>query len=137
MDLEGRISFQNVTVDGYHKLPGGGVDSGESIEDAVKREVLEEVGCEMKLGELIGVVIEYKDKLDIIQISYCYFGNVIGEVTEPKYEKDELEKGFVPEWTTIDSAIMQLEKDDPSDYEGRFIKLRDLAFLKEAKKLMS
>ena len=37
--------------------PGGHLESGESPEEAVIREVLEETGCEVACGELIGVYL--------------------------------------------------------------------------------
>lgn len=37
--------------------PGGHIESGESPEEAVIREVLEETGCDVACGELIGVYL--------------------------------------------------------------------------------
>ena len=37
--------------------PGGHIESGESPEEAVIREVMEETGCEVACGELIGVYL--------------------------------------------------------------------------------
>ncbi|MFK3936086.1 NUDIX domain-containing protein [Alkalihalobacillus sp. NPDC078783] len=42
----------------HYNLPGGGVESGESIKDAVKREVKEEACIDVSVGELI-TVYEY------------------------------------------------------------------------------
>jgi ADP-ribose pyrophosphatase YjhB (NUDIX family) len=37
--------------------PGGHIESGESPEEAVVREVLEETGCDVACGELVGVYL--------------------------------------------------------------------------------
>ena len=37
--------------------PGGHIESGESPEEAVIREVLEETGCDVACGELVGVYL--------------------------------------------------------------------------------
>jgi hypothetical protein len=36
-------------------------------------------------------------------------------------------------WVSLDEAIEIINKDMPDNYEGKFIKIRDLCFLEEAK----
>ena len=45
--------------DGTLFLPGGGIDAHESHEDCLKREVLEETGVEVKIGDFIGQASQY------------------------------------------------------------------------------
>ena len=53
-DESGKVALLHVTKDGYHKIPGGGVENGENEKDALCREALEEAGCEVKInGELL------------------------------------------------------------------------------------
>lgn len=39
----------------YYLLPGGGQQHQEGLEDAIKRECLEELGCKIKINELVYV----------------------------------------------------------------------------------
>lgn len=45
----------------HYNLPGGGVKRGESVRKSLKREVLEETGCTVQVGDLL-LVAEYDPK---------------------------------------------------------------------------
>lgn len=124
------IALINVSKRGYHKLPGGGQKEGEDVFEALKREVLEEVGCDIEIGGELGMIIEYKNDYFQIQFSYCYLGKVIGKIGNTNYEKDEIEKGMELMWVSVSDAISLMSLDKPQDYTDKFILERDLTFLK-------
>lgn len=58
-DEQGRVLLQRRgDVDGWG-FPGGGMELGESAEEAVIREVREETGLEVRVEQLIGVYTKY------------------------------------------------------------------------------
>lgn len=132
-DKEGKVALLFVSKKDYHKLPGGGVEEGENMEETLRRECREEIGCEIKITGEIGTIIERRKKLKIKQESFCYLAEVVGEKGEPAFVDDEIEDGFLVLWVGFDEAIKILDADQPDDYEGKFIKIRDLAFLREVK----
>jgi len=120
----------------YHKLPGGGIEKDESIIEALNREIMEEVGAKIDIISEIGTIIEYRDKFNQLQISYCYLAKVNEILGSPSFTKDELSAGFQLKWMDFEDAIVTIENDKPNDYMGRFIQKRDLAFLIKAKEII-
>jgi ADP-ribose pyrophosphatase YjhB (NUDIX family) len=83
-DSAGRIVLVRRKDNDLWALPGGGMEPGESIEDAAVREVLEETGLVVEVTGLIGVytnphhVMEYSDGEVRQQFSLCYTTVLIG-----------------------------------------------------------
>ena len=132
----GKIAFLDVTNDKYHKLPGGGLEAGEDVITALRRECLEEVGSRIEVTDEIGLTIEYKNEKGVLQISYCFIAKAVGDLVSPQYEEGELEDGFQLTWVDIDEAIALISQDSPATSSGKFICKRDLEILKEAKQVM-
>jgi len=99
------------TVNGDYKFPGGGIDLGESHHEALRREISEECGAEMRLvtGKF-GQIIEYahaiEDSFDTYkQNSYYYFCEINGDFGALNLEDYEEELGFLPKWVSVETAL--------------------------------
>lgn len=126
----GEVALLYVGKYGYHKLPGGGIEDGENIAQALQRELLEEIGCRAEVAGEVGKIIEYRDAWGMMQTSYCYLAKQVGIAGAPDFTEKELNEGFRIVWAkNMDDAIKLLENDTPQDYGGRFISARDRTFL--------
>ncbi|WP_167628623.1 NUDIX hydrolase [Listeria valentina] len=73
---EGEILLQKRKDKNVWGFPGGAIELGESIEEALVREILEETGLQIKMKSLIGIYSKYEDSYpngDKVQpISYFF-----------------------------------------------------------------
>ena len=97
---------------GDYKFPGGGVAAGESHQQALVRELLEECGASLLSvdGEL-GAIIEYnfaeEKEYDVFKMtSYYYLCQIREEFGSQKLDEYEKDLGFQPLWINIDAAIL-------------------------------
>ena len=131
LDENGNVALLHATKKHFHKLPGGGVEAGESIEEALKRELAEEIGCMAKNIRELGIVEEFRNKFSLHQLSYCFIADISGEKGIPHLEPDEIADGFETVWLSLEDAINTIEGEAlVEDYEGKFIQKRDLILLK-------
>lgn len=131
LNQAGEMAVQHLVNDGYHKLPGGGIDVGETAREALKREVREEVGCNCEIQDEIGVVIEYRAVQAMIHISYCFLARVVGEIGAPTLEPDEIKQGQTTVWLKPAEALQMMRLDNPTPDNGKMIVQREMVFLEE------
>ena len=107
---EGNIAMVHSLRDDYYKLPGGGIDAGETHAETLVREVREEAGL-CVIPESIrpyGFVRRtQKGKVEdiFIQENFYYFCETDGKTVPQSLDAYEAEERFTPEWVTPAQAI--------------------------------
>ncbi|MFH1890591.1 MAG: NUDIX domain-containing protein [Candidatus Kuenenbacteria bacterium] len=135
-DKNGKIPIIFDPKHNHHKIPGGGVDKGESLMQTLKREVKEEAGCDIHVIDEIGIVIEYRNKIKILQISYVWLAKLKGKAGEPEFDKEEIAEGHKLKWVSPKEALKLFKNDKPRLYNGHFMWKRDYELLKLGGKMI-
>ncbi len=100
IDRAGAILLHRRSDNGFWALPGGTMETGESILETVIREVREETGLDVRPGAIVGIytdprhVIAFDDGEVRQQFSVCFVCERIGGELHLSNESTELR--FVP-----------------------------------------
>ena len=137
-DEAGHIALMYFARDQFYKLPGGGIDEGEDLLDALAREVQEEAGLEIDDIEQLGIVEENRYYCGMHQLSYCYRARAARE-TDFARTDEEAAAGMELRWVDdIETAVALIRDSEGHDEEGnsiglKIMKLREIAILEAAK----
>ncbi len=140
LDEEGRVALHRIHRndifgdENYFETPGGGVDEGETLEQAVIRECKEELGEDIEVLQDLGVV---KDAYNLIHRKNENHYFLCKKLTQG-------EKHFVSEgdsliqetlWVSLDEGIHLLRKQSDKGVSA-LVKARELPILEEAKRIL-
>jgi 8-oxo-dGTP diphosphatase len=129
-DEDNTLALLHATATDYYKLPGGGLDDDVDKITALKRECIEEIGCDIEVLQELGLVNEWRKIYKIHQVSYCYLARLVGEKGTPDFTESEIAEGFAVTWLPYSEALEAL-KSSTADHIGAkaYMVPRDIAIL--------
>lgn len=130
-DADGNLALMHNGLKDFYKLPGGGVMEGESPEQALHRELLEETGCASMALIYLGYLEEYRGGLDgFKQTSHLFRAQVAGPKGSPAFDEGELAEGFSLLWLPPEEVTYLLTNQQPGgEYGRKFMVAREKALI--------
>lgn len=99
---DGKILLIHELNKDVYMSPGGGVEEGETLTQCCERELMEEAGLKVNVGEHLFTINEYVfDELFIANYFLC---EIIGEGKQA-LTPTEIDHGVTPEWVKLEKAI--------------------------------
>jgi ADP-ribose pyrophosphatase YjhB (NUDIX family) len=114
LNSKGEVLLSNEKRHGYSftKFPGGGLEWGEGLKEGLKREIMEEIGKEAEIGDLIYVNdffqrSAFRDSDQIISFYFKVFGIEESSIDLRTLEERGLEEGEAFEWVKPDDQLVE------------------------------
>lgn len=109
-----------------YSLPGGGIEEGEDVLTALRREVYEETGCVCEDIQELGIVTENRGTLDYTQINY-YYVVTGGRAGEMHLTSAEQNAGTQVQWHTLERVAGLIKNQHFERVQGKYLVARDVA----------
>ena len=114
-----------------HSLPGGGVEDGETVEDALEREVAEETGVNILKVEELGYVEENRAYCNYTQISYYFIVTTDSKDFSPHLTSEEAKHGTTVNWYSFEEAYDLIVSAKHTTVQRKYLQARDVLALRE------
>lgn len=140
VDEQGLTALIDVRHGEYFKIPGGGIEPGESEEQAAIREALEEAGCQVELVQKIGEheFIDYNPKFgETRHHSVCFLAKKVGNSAATAFDEWEQSNQMKLIWVSFAKAEELFSGVTTTDFFGSEINKRDHAFVQKAQEVLS
>jgi len=106
-----KILLVNERNEKMWETPGGGINHGETIEDGLKREILEETGLDIEIKKILYAF----NRGDFIHVIF---------MVDSKDESQEpSEEGTLVKWFTKDEINSLLDKNEADDHDIKLFKM--------------
>ncbi|KAJ5109283.1 hypothetical protein N7456_005958 [Penicillium angulare] len=89
-----QVALIHIAKDNYYNLPGGGIETDEDHSVAIKREVLEETGCQVSVDNTAFFAQSEEWRNDLHQISFCYSARLVEDTGRPELTDLESSEGL-------------------------------------------
>lgn len=102
---------------GYVEIPGGHVESGESLEQALKREMMEELGIHVEKARFVGKALATATNSERGRIHYFliekWTGTIVSNEAEIVYwESDVSNLSIAPDRRIVSRVLRSSDSDD-------------------------
>ncbi|MEI7578513.1 MAG: NUDIX domain-containing protein [bacterium] len=128
-----QIGLMHVGKQNYYKLAGGGVESGETLIAALKREILEESGYQMTNQQYLASILEFREETGypdgLIQFDHLFLIKVKGKQQALQLTTKELQNNYGFVWINSDQALSSMQQANAIDNNIKFIIAREIKFL--------
>ena len=122
----------------FHKIPGGGIEVGETPKEAALREAVEEGASDVELITELGESGFYDpEDFNLFHHSVCFLAKKIKDHKVPDFTDEEVGDNFKLLWLTFDEAIRLFESVQSKVMRELEMNNRDLQFVKMAQEYLA
>lgn len=130
---DNEVALVYETAYDHYKLPGGCVEPSETLEQALRREITEEVGATIRSIRYIGVVESHLARYNEDCSQHYFTAKIDGEIGKSAWIDEEELHGCSIVWCkNIAQAIDKIASATSQEYVHIFERARELAGLRYA-----